>query len=229
MSKPVLIIAAHADDETIGCGGTIARHAEEGDAVKVLIVADGESSRRGRRSSKLLAQRKAAGEKACAILGVQEIKQLGLPDNQLDTLPLLSIVKEIETLIEEFKPTIVYTHHSGDVNIDHQIVHEATLVATRPQPDITVESLYFFEILSSTDYRPAASRTLFSPNYFVDVEKFISKKFEALNAYSNEMRLFPHSRSREAIDAQLKLRGAMVGLMAAEAFEVGRHIRRKDN
>ena len=226
--KNILVIVGHADDEVLGCGGTIARHIAEGDAVKVLIIADGESSRCPSPDKHLLQQRRNTAIKACAALGVDDVVQLGLPDNQLDTLSRLSIVKEIETVIDSFEPITVYTHHARDVNIDHQIVHEATVIATRPQPHCTVDNLLFFEVLSSTNYRPATSQHLFAPNFFNDVTDYTKQKFAALEVYASEMRPFPHARSYKAVEAQLISRGTMVGLEAAEAFEVGRCIFRKN-
>lgn len=227
ISKKILIIVGHADDEVLGCGGTIARHVAEGDIVKVLIIADGESSRSLTPAENLVENRREAAVKACAVLGVSDVEQLGLPDNQLDTVSLLSIVKEIENVIAAFGPITVYTHHARDVNIDHQIVHESTIVATRPQPHCTVENLFFFEVLSSTNYRPAHSKGLFAPNFFVDVTGYTAQKFMALDVYNREMRPFPHARSCKSVEAQLISRGTMVGVEAAEAFEVGRSILRK--
>jgi LmbE family N-acetylglucosaminyl deacetylase len=227
ISKKILIIVGHADDEVLGCGGTIARHIAEGDIVRVLIIADGESSRCTAPEEHLVTHRRNAAIKACAVLGVHDVDQLGLPDNQLDTVPLLSIVKKIETVIDSFKPITVYTHHARDVNIDHQIVHESTIIATRPQPHCTVDNLFFFEVLSSTNYRPANSQHPFAPNFFVDVTDYTAQKFSALDAYSREMRPFPHARSHKAVEALLVSRGTMVGVEAAEAFEVGRCILRK--
>lgn len=226
MPDKVLVVVAHADDEVLGCGGTIARHVSEGDMVKVLIVADGESSRDGFEGKEIQVRRQNNAKKACAIIGVDEVTQLDLPDNQLDTIPLLLIVKQIEAVISNYKPVTVYTHHAGDVNIDHQIVHEATIVATRPQPHLSVENLFFMEVISSTDYRPATSQPPFAPTHFVDVENFTDQKFEALEVYADEMRTFPHARSIKAIEAQLAWRGSSVGLSVAEAFEVGRSVRR---
>jgi len=150
------------------------------------------------------------------------VETIGLPDNRLDGVELLDLVKRIEASIERHEPSVVLTHHAGDVNIDHQLVHEAVLAACRPQPGHPVDELLFFEIPSSTEWRPAGSRTTFVPNWFVDVSTTLPRKLDALRAYDSELRPFPHPRSLEAVEALARWRGATVGMLAAEAFVLGR-------
>ncbi len=156
MNESVLVVAAHPDDELLGCGGTIARLTAQGRPVHVLILADGEGSRANSLPG-ALASRQSAARQANAILGSTSLELLGLPDNRLDSLDLLDLVKLVEIRIERYRPTMVLTHHAGDLNIDHRIAHEATITACRPQPQHSVRELLFFEIPSSTEWRPTSS------------------------------------------------------------------------
>ena len=227
LKTSVLIIAAHPDDEILGCGGTIARHSKLGDNVAVLIMADGVSSRSGETTqsfTKDLEDRQQCAKRANSILGVNDLRLLSYPDNRMDSIALLDVVRDIERELNQRNPSIVYTHHAGDVNIDHSIIHDAVLVACRPQPSSPVRSLLFFEIPSSTEWRPPASKPPFAPNWFIDISETLNLKLEALAAYAAELREFPHARSLSAVGHLARWRGASVGLRAAEAFELGRFI-----
>jgi len=231
MTRPVVVVAAHADDEVLGCGGTIARLAREGRSVHVLLLADGESSRSRERGEPIdpgrVVQRAAAANAACRTLGCASVEVLDLPDNRLDQLDLLDVVRRIEDFLKRHHPSTVFTHHSGDVNIDHRVTHEAVIAACRPQPGSPVEELIFFEVPSSTEWRPPTSGEPFNPNLFVDISETLDIKFEALRFYGDELREFPHSRSLVAIQSLAQWRGATAGLEAAEAFVIGRKIVRK--
>ena len=132
VARAVLVVAAHPDDEILGCGGVLARHAAKGGRVHVLIVAEGVTSRDARRDPQGrepdLAALKAAAARAAAATSAEEPQMLGLPDNRLDSLPLLDVIKPIEAVVEAVKPEIVYTHHAGDLNVDHRIVHQADIL-----------------------------------------------------------------------------------------------------
>jgi LmbE family N-acetylglucosaminyl deacetylase len=222
----ILIVAAHPDDEILGCGGTIARHVSIGDTVNILIVAEGVTSRDGRRSadgrSEELAALRHAAELAAKAIGAQPPRMLGLPDNMLDTLPLLDVIKPIEAIINEIKPQIVYTHHAGDLNVDHRVVHQAVVTSCRPLPESTVAAIYSFETLSSTEWQSMGA--VFQPQRWVDIENTLDRKLAALSAYESEMRPFPHARSMQAVECLARLRGATAGLRAAECFMVLREI-----
>lgn len=227
MKKRIAVIAAHPDDEVLGCGGSIARFVKEGHSVHILLIADGESSRVDRDHSdfhNLLEGRNEAAEAACRILGCDSIKILNLPDNRLDGLDRLDIIKKIEEFIEFYRPSIVFTHHAGDVNIDHRIVHDAVITACRPQPNYPVKELLFFEIPSSTEWRPPSSAEVFNPNLFIDISTTIETKIKALSAYETELRTFPHPRSLKAVETLAQWRGSTVGVEAAEAYILGRKI-----
>jgi LmbE family N-acetylglucosaminyl deacetylase len=228
MSGAVAVVAAHPDDEVLGCGGTLARMASEGRAVHVLLISDGQTSRVVESGQppveNILMARNAAAKAACEILSGSSLEMLGLPDNRLDGVELLDVVRQIENFLQRHRPSLLLTHHSGDVNIDHRVVHDAVISACRPQPGHPVKELLFFEVPSSTEWRPAGSSNPFNPNYFVDISKTLPKKLEALNAYAAELRAFPHPRSIKAVSALAHWRGAMVGVEAAEAFMLGRKL-----
>lgn len=217
MSK-ILVVAAHPDDEVLGCGATIARHSHNGDKVQVVFLADGYESRIDG------VDREASAKEASELLGCEPPIFLNLPDNQLDSVALLYIVKEIEEIIGDFLPSIIYTHHYGDLNIDHQVAHRTVMTACRPQPNFCVKEIYSFEIVSATHWQSVSMGGLFSPNYFVDVSDFINNKINALHCYESEMRAYPHARSHEALINLSKFRGSSVGLQNAEAFCVERLI-----
>lgn len=220
MKERVLVIAAHPDDEVLGAGGAVARYAEEGATVAVLILGEGVASRQGLAPSmvkKEQEQLRTCTTQAAQILSIPEpiIKQL--PDNQFDTVPLLSIVHTVEDVVKEFRPTLVYTHHHGDVNVDHRLTAEATEAAVRPQEGLSVREVRAFEIPSSSEWN--FIRPVFRPNIFVTLsEGQLKKKLDALGAYGPEMRFFPHPRSHEYITALAHVRGAQGGFRAAEAF-----------
>ena len=225
-----LVVAAHPDDEVLGCGGTIARITAGGGIVQTIFLADGESSRfpisdihSHTVNEKILARRKAANM-AARILGSEPPKFYDFPDNRLDTIALLDITKIVEEEIALFAPQRVITHFAGDLNQDHQIVLEAVLIATRPHVGSCVKEVISFELPSSTEWRPPGAVLQFSPNLFVNVDGFVDLKFAALDAYEVEMRNFPHPRSKEAIEALMKWRGAIVGSKSSECFMVERLI-----
>ena len=222
MSESILVVAAHPDDEVLGCAGTIARHADAGDQVQVLIVAEGATSRQQQRDREQvgveLSALAQAAHKAGAILGAAGVELLDLPDNRLDSLDRLDVIKQIEERINRYEPQVVYVHHAGDVNVDHRRLHEAVVTACRPTPGHVVKRLLSFEVASSTEWQPPGSAPAFQPNWFVDISDQWERKREALMAYSSEMRDWPHARSLEALKHLARWRGAQVGVEAAEAF-----------
>lgn len=218
----VLVVAAHPDDEVLGCGGTIARHSDAGDRVHVLIVVEGSTSRqlmrdrdKNRDELSVLAQ---AAQHAATILGAHGVELLDFPDNRLDSVDRLDLVKKIEERIVKYQPQVVYVHHAGDVNVDHRRLHEAVVTSCRPTPGHVVKRLLSFEVASSTEWQPPGSAPVFQPNWFVDISSQWQRKQEALLAYTSEMRNWPHARSLEAVEHLARWRGAQVGVEAAEAF-----------
>lgn len=225
MGRKILVIAAHPDDEVLGCGGTLALLADQGAQIHVAFLADGVFSRgtaSGRDAE--LAARRAAAQKACNVLGVRSVSFGDFPDNRMDSVALLDIVKFIEALIAEYCPDTVFTHHAGDVNVDHRRIHEAVVTACRPQRGHPVRTLLFFEVPSSTEWQPPGSGVVFVPNWFIDISNTLERKLMALDAYAAELRAWPHPRSRQGVEHLARWRGATVGADAAEAFILGRHL-----
>jgi len=219
----VLVVAAHPDDEVLGCGGTIARLVQADNAVSVLILGEGATSRHGQRDAAptgATERLRAQSREACAKLSVLDVTHAGLPDNRFDTLPLLDIVKRIETEIERVDPVLLYTHHGGDLNIDHAITFRAALTAARPVPGSTLREVRAFEVPSSTEWAFGRFETVFRPNVFVNIADTLDTKLAAMAVYASESRPFPHPRSPEALRAAAHRWGAVAGLAAAEAFEI---------
>ena len=163
MKNDILVIAAHPDDEVLGCGGTIAKHASQGDNVTVCIVCEGESHR------KIIQDDWGFIDKAARILGVLNTIQLKFPDQKLDTIPMVDIVSKLEDVVKKCRPKIVYSHFKGDINKDHQIIFDAMLVATRPMMSY-IRSIYAFDTSSSTEW---GYPRLFIPDTWVDISEYI--------------------------------------------------------
>ena len=225
MGDPVLVVAAHGDDEVLGAGGTIAAHVRAGDTVAVLILSmnDGsrpESDRHGE------AARLASARAAQELLGVASLTLHELPDNGFDTVTRLAVARLVEAAVARTRPRLVYTHHGGDLSADHRTTYEAVMTATRPQPGHCVKEVLTFEIRSSTDWAfPGEGTLAFAPDTWVVLDRrAVELKMRALEAYSQELHPFPHSRSIEAARALLAHRGAQVGVTAAEAFSTVRRV-----
>ena len=225
MSK-VLVIAAHPDDEILGVGATVARHVANGDVAYALILGQGQLSRDNiADTNEVLEKLQNDARKSANIIGFKDIYFESFPDNQFDTVSNLSIVKAVEKYIGQIKPNIIYTHHYGDLNVDHRITHNAVMTATRPFVS-DVNEIYSFETLSATECNFDYDYSSFKPNYFVDIGKWIDKKIEALKCYKTEMKDFPYPRSIENIEYTAKKWGSLCGTHFAEAFEVLRVIER---
>jgi LmbE family N-acetylglucosaminyl deacetylase len=222
----VLIVAAHPDDEVLGCGGTIPRLVQEGHQVSIAILGEGITSRYDDRSEAdqhLVKELEKRSQQVADLLGAETLFTYDLPDNRFDTVPLLDVVKIVEELIEKVQPEVIYTHHGGDLNIDHVITHRAVLTATRPQSDQPVKEIITFEVPSSTEWAFNQFET-FTANMFININKTLELKIEAMQLYESEARTFPHPRSPKTLHALAEWRGSQVGLIAAEAFECVRVI-----
>ena len=220
--KKVLVVAAHPDDEMLGCGGTLARLRAAGSQVSVLLLGEGPVSRIGGEAASLSARAESRNSavRAAASLGITDVRFAALPDNRFDSVPLLNVIKHVEDIAGAVPPDLVLTHFSGDLNIDHQLTHRAVMTAFRPLPGAGRVTILSFEVLSSTEYSPAA----FQPNIYVDVTDFLQAKQNALAAYASEMRPWPHPRSHEAVEYLARLRGSQCGCMAAEGFALCRGV-----
>jgi LmbE family N-acetylglucosaminyl deacetylase len=223
-----LIIAAHPDDEVLGCGGTIARLAQEGHQVHIAILGEGITSRYAQRKQadqSLVQALNARSQQVAELLGARDLFRYNLPDNRFDTVPLLDIVKIIEELVEQLTPQVIYTQHGGDLNVDHTQVYRATLTATRPMARGSVKALYAYEVASSTEWAFQKLSPVFRPNVFMDISNTLELKLQAMQLYESEARPFPHPRSLEALRAIAHRWGSVAGLEAAEAFELVRFVR----
>jgi LmbE family N-acetylglucosaminyl deacetylase len=224
----ILIVAAHPDDEVLGCGGTIAKLSAQGKEVHILILATGLTSRAGFDVDKDAGALKIHLERATrasALLGAKHVNVAGFPDQKMDALPLLEITKRIEAEIELVKPQTIFTHHGGDLNMDHVITFRATLTAARPMAGGVVRSVYAYEVPSSTEWAFQKFEPKFQPNLFHDITETLPQKIQAMQIYESEARDFPHPRSPQALQAIAHRWGSVVGLHAAEAFELVREIK----
>jgi LmbE family N-acetylglucosaminyl deacetylase len=219
----VLVVVAHADDEALGCGGMIARSVAEGDLVHVVYMTDGVGSREGDLPLEV-SSRNAARDEALRILGVSGWNAFSFPDNQMDSVPLLKVVKALEPIVKAVRPDVIYTHHYGDLNVDHRITHQAVMTACRPDPSCSVRQIFSFEVMSSTEWA-SPGLAPFIPNAYVDISAYLPMKLDALNAYALEMRESPHTRSMEHIEHLSRHHGHCIGTGAAEAFMAMRLIR----
>tara|TARA_A100001011_G_scaffold400317_1_gene514070 strand:+ start:789 stop:1484 length:696 start_codon:yes stop_codon:yes gene_type:complete len=226
-NKRILVVAAHPDDEVLGCGGTISKLSKSGSDVYIAILGEGITSRYDKRKDadlKLIEDLHEKSRRASKILGAKDLFMFSLPDNRFDTVPFLDIVKIIEKLIEELKPSVIYTHYGGDLNIDHKITSRAVITSTRPIKDRPVKDIYAFEVPSSTEWAFGQYQGGFNPTAFMDVSKTLNMKLKAMQVYDSEMDSFPHPRSSKGLNALAQYRGSSVGLEAAEGFEVVRKI-----
>ena len=216
-----LVIAAHPDDEVLGCGGTIARGAAEGEHVTIAILGQGAASRHANGdpgATREIRRLVDASHAAARILGATDVSHFGLPDNRFDSVDLLDVVKLIESLADELQPEKVYVQHGGDLNIDHAITFRAAMTAFRPLPGGCVRGLLAYEVPSSTEWAFGKFAPAFVADTFVDIAPYLDRKLAAMDAYAVELREFPHPRSPQALRMLAGERGSRVGLAAAEAF-----------
>jgi LmbE family N-acetylglucosaminyl deacetylase len=221
--RRVLVIAAHPDDEALGCGATMAKHAARGDRVWILILGEGVRARReyrGREGKSLVTALRKNAQKAATLMGAERLILRSFPDNQFDGVSLLKIIYAVEEVTRVFAPNIIYTHHYTDVNVDHRRTLEAVEAVIRPMPAIPIEQVFAFEVPSSTEWS-FTRKDVFRPDVFNALEeKFFEKKMEAMQCYKSEMRSFPHPRSPEYLRALAMMRGGQGGVPLAEAFEL---------
>lgn len=219
----VLVVACHPDDETLGAGGTIARHVMNGDSVQVCVLTDGVGARHNHS-----AQQKECAAKACAVLGVHDVVFCDLPDQRLDSLPLLDVIHPLEACVADHRPDVVYTHFAEDANQDHRAAFRATLVACRPVPGSSVKRLLAYETASSTEWGGWPATGAFTPTVYVDINQTLDQKLDAMavyeQAYMSEVKAYPHPRSYEAIVITARRHGVTVGVEAGEAFMLIREI-----
>ncbi len=212
----ILIIATHPDDEILGCGGVAALHAQKGDKVCSVVVCEGESHR----YKNMDVGQQEHAEQAADILGVTEVRMLGLPDQRLDQLSLVEVITPIESIVREIRPGTIYCQYGGDINQDHKIVFDATLIATRPVEEY-IETIYAYDTASSTEW--AYPRT-FIPDTWIDISSVIEKKMDAMKCYQTELNEFPHPRSIDGLRLKAGAWGVQCCLESAEVFMTIRRI-----
>lgn len=218
--RRVAVVSAHPDDETLGAGGTLARHVLYGDEVHACIVTKAYTPDW---PEDAIEQARSQAEKALGTLGVASAKFLGFPTVKLNAVPGKELVDKISEFITDIGPQIVYVPFPGDLNNDHHIVARATAIAARPTTKHRI-SLLYFETLSSTEWGRIYMQTSFKPNYYVDISSTMEMKIEAARCYELELREYPHPRSEEGIKTLAMMRGMEVGLEKAEAFMLALHV-----
>lgn len=218
--KNVLVVAAHPDDELLGLGGTVRRLANEGVTVRAVIMAEGLTSRADSRKEADLSELEhlqSDARKAAEIVGYESIEFCGLPDNRMDGMELLDVIKIVSKYVKKYQPDTVFTHHHGDLNIDHRITCEAVLTACRPVGVYDVKRILAFETPSSSEWNFNHSEP-FNPNVYFDVTDTFEAKIEGMACYRSESTVYPHPRSPEALRSLGRLRGTNVGFDMAEGF-----------
>ncbi len=213
-NKKILVLAAHPDDETLGCGGTIKKLSRY-NKIHLLTFTNGHSARE--KEDHL--NRNILLGKVCKILGISKYNFGNFPDNAMDSVPLIEIVKFIENIIK-YTPDIIFTHHPRCLNIDHRIVYMATITAFRPQFGES-QKIYSYNVPSSSEWNNFENNR---PNVYVNIKKYYQFKIKALNIYKKEMRKYPHPRSIRSILNNLKYNGNLVGLDFAETFTLIRDV-----
>ena len=215
-----LVVAAHPDDEVLGCGGLIAKLNKQGGHVRVIFIAEGTSCRYekpwGKEVEEEIQQRNQCGIEAMNFLNVSDFHFYNFPCGRLDEEPIIEIAKVIEKEVQKFEPTTILTHSYNDVHNDHKTIFKAAVQATRPVGKI-VKNLLSFEILSSTEWNYTK---VFKPNLFVDITSEIDVKINAMHCYSTEQPKHPHPRSDQVIRSLAKIRGSQSGVKYAEGFEI---------
>lgn len=217
----VLVVAAHPDDELLGSGGTLVKHVDGGDEVHAVVMSEGASSRY---DGDMDAELASAADRSAAVLGLSSISLWQLPDQRLDTLPLIEVTQRVEEVVQELRPDFVYTHWPHDVNSDHGVVARATWTACRPYSAPFLRRLAAFETPSSSEWAWPLPETGFRPQLYVDVSETIEVKLKAISCYESELRDYPHPRSVQALRERAAYWGSHVGVAAAEAFMVLREL-----
>ena len=223
-NKRILIVVAHPDDEILGLGGTMSRLIKDfGVTTKVVILGEGITSRSDNRNLDLWEQdlKKHRNNifQAQKKIGYHSVSIHDLPDNRFDSVALLDIVKVIEKEKEDFLPEVIFTHHGGDVNIDHQRTFEAVITCCRPMQQECVKTIITFETMSGTEWRASTDPKHFIPNVYISIEESsLDAKINAMECYEFEKRVYPHPRSPEALKIVAQRWGIAVGAEYAEAF-----------
>ncbi len=223
----ILVIAAHPDDEILGVGATVASRVLAGDTAYAVILGEGQTSRADHREEmeqSVVEELHKDTHAAAMHIGFKEVFFENVPDNRFDQIDLLDIVKSVERIIKKIQPDVIYTHHKGDLNIDHKITYQAVITATRPMKNCCVKEIYTFETVSSTEWNFSYGNDQFKPNVFVDVNDTFERKIAAMQEYKTELCEFPHPRSLKCLEVTAQKWGSVVGKNYVEPFELVRSI-----
>ena len=229
-NKRILVVVAHPDDEVLGPGATMYRLINDyGCVVRAVILGEGITSRSNTRDTekwnKQLKIHKANIETARKYIGYESVGVYDFPDNRFDSKALLDIIKVVESEKDAFNPDVIFTHHGGDVNIDHQKTFEAVITATRPMAHEKTSAILTFETMSGTEWRASSDPRHFLPNLIIEIsEKGLEAKCKAMESYEFEKRTYPHPRSSKALKVRAQMWGVANGIQMAEAFQVIRSI-----
>lgn len=224
--KQILVIVAHPDDEVLGLGSTMFTLINDYNCkVRAVILGEGITSRADERDvakwQNELETHRSNIRSAQKSIGYESVGIYDFPDNRFDSIQLLDLIKVIEREKSEFKPEIIFTHHGGDVNIDHQRTFEAVITACRPMAAEVVKTIITFETMSGTEWRASSDPKHFIPNLFFEIsEQALLTKIKAMESYEFERRPYPHPRSPEALRIRAQMWGIANGLNLAEAFQI---------
>jgi LmbE family N-acetylglucosaminyl deacetylase len=218
----VVVIGAHPDDEILGAGGTLARHVNDGDVVHALVVADGATSRA---SDELMRTLEKDATRSAEMIGFSSVELRSLPDQRLDTVPFIELTRLIESVLDDIRPHVVYTHFPGDVNVDHGLVARAAWTACRPYARPLLRRFAVFETPSSTEWAWPMNDSGLQPNHFVDITDTLDIKVAAMECYQTELRDYPHPRSSRSLRERAAYWGSQVGRLAVEPFRILRDLR----
>jgi LmbE family N-acetylglucosaminyl deacetylase len=217
MSERVLVFAPHNDDEVLGAGGTIAKLAKQGAEIMICEVTSGTNPERVERI-------KSEARRAHALLGAAHTVFLELPVVRLTEHPRIEINARMCEVVKDFRPTIAFIPHMGDMHTDHRVTADAAMVALRPYEAKGLHSIYVYETLSETEWNIPSAANAFIPNAWCDISDELATKLDAMRCYETQLNDFPHPRSTGALEALARYRGSTVGADAAEAFMLIRHI-----
>lgn len=220
MSKKVLVIAPHPDDETLGCGGSLLKHIDNGDLVYWLIVTNAFPNKFYNWNEEMISVRQQEIDIVSKLYGFEETIKLNFPSSELDIVPMHELVGSISGVIKEVLPEIVYLPNRSDVHTDHQIIFKAAYSCTKNFRFPFIEKVLMYETLSETEFTPALTEYAFIPNVFNDISGFFERKIEIMEIYKSEIMNSPLPRSIDSIRSHSKCRGSRIGSEYAEAFQL---------
>lgn len=216
----VLCIAVHADDETLGCGGTMLKHKALGDEIHWLLITGPTNNHPCSFSQNHIDERAERVNRVAAAYGYDSLEYLGLPTQMLHTLDLRDIIQKISDVIKRIQPNIIYTMFANDVHSDHRVAFDAVYSCTKSFRYPFIEKIYMMETLSETEFALSVPANTFIPNVYVDITEFIDRKLEIMQMYPTEVMQEPYPRSLSSIKALARVRGSRSGVRYAEAFQL---------